>query len=218
MNIQFIVFPVVRRVKFYVVSQKGCFFLLDKSLKKLVKINRYIHISILGKRILLHRYVYEMYHGKIPDGLFVMHACDNPACFNPEHLFLGTKKRQSWGAKNGSAKLTPVKVKHIRSDFICPVCGATFKRTKPKSNAVYCSDICRKKVKRERDRVARERYRERLAQVKITPSNKKLLPCLVCGQEWLTTIETRICPECKSNNGRRHKLTCYRILGPREAI
>lgn len=50
----------------------------------------YGRISIKDHPYRAHRISYAVFVGPIPDGLFVCHRCDVPACVNPEHLFVGT--------------------------------------------------------------------------------------------------------------------------------
>lgn len=79
--------------------------------------------------VVASRYSWEIHNGPIPDGLFVLHHCDNPPCVRPDHLFVGTKKDNNtdmWakgrgshdtggrGERNNTARLTDGDVRDIR--------------------------------------------------------------------------------------------------------
>jgi hypothetical protein len=51
-----------------------------------------IRCSETNRNIFIHRLSYSHFNGPIPDGMNVLHKCDNPECSNPEHLFIGTQK------------------------------------------------------------------------------------------------------------------------------
>lgn len=79
-----------------------------------------------NKSILAHRASWMIHHGPIPDGLWVLHKCDNPTCTNPEHLFLGNRKDNTddmikkgrknplMGTKHPNVKLLAYQVIEIR--------------------------------------------------------------------------------------------------------
>lgn len=44
-----------------------------------------------GNRVLIHRLAWEAHNAEpIPEGMHILHSCDNPRCFNPAHLRVGT--------------------------------------------------------------------------------------------------------------------------------
>jgi hypothetical protein len=72
---------------------------------------------------------------EIPDGMFVMHKCDNPCCVNPKHLTIGTPKENTLdmiakgrkrvvspkGEGNGKSLLDEEKVRIIKASNLSHV-------------------------------------------------------------------------------------------------
>lgn len=88
----------------------------------------HFHKSVSERHALAHRVAYELAHSPIPDGMYILHQCDNPACCNPAHLSIGTQADNMRGAMdrgrvhNGEAVsasiLTERDVRAIRDRYV----------------------------------------------------------------------------------------------------
>lgn len=114
--------PIASRIeRLTSVDHNGCWnWLGNKSPKG------YGESSVGGHRRRAHRLAYEAFVGNIPPGLWVLHRCDNPACCNPKHLYLGDHERNTRdkverarqarfpGELHPMVKLDESAVRHIR--------------------------------------------------------------------------------------------------------
>lgn len=85
----------------------------------------YGEIRIKYRTVFAHRLSFALHFGETPEGLCVLHRCDQPSCVRPDHLFLGTRKqnradclsknRHSKGENSGVSKLTSQQILEIRA-------------------------------------------------------------------------------------------------------
>ena len=69
-----------------------------------------------GRVVRAHRYVWEAFHGEIPESMCLLHNCDNPACIRPDHMRLGTMKDNTHDAMRKGRWKNPPRNEHLKGE------------------------------------------------------------------------------------------------------
>jgi hypothetical protein len=134
-----------------------------------------------GKRTQrLHRYVYEFYNGKIPNGFDVHHVDGNKNNNDISNLVILTRQDH---AKIHGEKLTEEQRQQRRENVI--------KNANPKASEWHGSEV------------GRNWHKEHYEKMKQALYKKTMQTCKNCNKEFLATREGFCCNNCKSAYRRK---------------
>lgn len=116
-------------------------------------------------RHLAHRLSWRLYRGEIPRGTCVLHKCDQRACINPQHLFLGTR------TDNHSDMVAKGRARFPNPRFV------------PRGEKHYCAKLTEKDVVEIRRLAATRRHTQREIAERFGVI-QQTISLIVRGQRW----------------------------------
>lgn len=122
-----------------------------------------------GRQQYVHRIAWMEAHGPIPPGMIICHRCDNPPCYNVEHLFMGTYSDNNFDAAKKGRKSQQQRTHCPRGHALVE---PNLMASRLKRGHRVCR-ICGNEQNRDRKRVLRQQLRERPRAMKV---------CAKCGR------------------------------------
>ena len=123
------------------------------------ELNGYGVFTVKSKKVLSHRFSFELSGNKIDAGLFACHRCNVKSCCNPAHLYVADNKTNVHDAIRDGLFLN-----HNSKKKACPRCGSQFRKS---ANGNRFCRVCRtrnntknKSLKRAAARAAIDAARE----------------------------------------------------------